>query len=270
MITFLVVLFKRLYHLPEFIFWEIYDLILYIINKGWRIFEGWGLHLYVGAFGAGKTSSMVKDALAIANRFPQVTILSNFALFNFPEHTKILPLNTVQDILNAPDNTLVLIDEIGTIFNSRDFVGGAKSVPKILFQHICQCRKRHIEILATTQRWNFLDKQLRDITATVNVTRLHFKHPFSRMATVWTYDAQDYDLCYSNPMYTPAVIGTDVYIQSNKLRRSYDTSELVQTMLTYEYVSDAEILQNRGDISGSISDIDNKVNKRIKKNRKMF
>ena len=210
MITFLVVLIKRLIHLPEFIVWEVYDLILWIKNKGWTIFEGWGLHLYVGAFGAGKTSSMVKDAYSIAKRFPQVTVLTNFALYNFPEHTTILPLNTVNDILNAPDNTLVLIDEIGTIFNSRDFVGGQKSVPKILFQHICQCRKRHIQILATTQRWNFLDKQLRDITATVNVTKLHFKHPFSRMATVWTYDAVDYDLAYTNPMYSPQVIGTDV------------------------------------------------------------
>ena len=270
MIVSIIVLIKRLIHLPEFIFWEVYDLILYIKNKGWTVFEGWGLHLYVGAFGAGKTSTMVKDALATAKAYPQVTILTNFALYNFPKHTTILPLKTVNDILEAPDNTLVLIDEIGTIFNSRDFVGGQKSLPKILFQHICQCRKRHIQIFATTQRWNFLDKQLRDITATVNVTKLHFKHPFSRMATVWTYDAVDYDLAYTNPMYSPQVIGTDVYIQSNKLRRSYDTSELVQTMLTADYVSDAEILQNRGELAGSISEIDGKTNRKVRRNRKMM
>jgi len=270
MIAFLVILVKVILHLPQFIFWYIYDLILWIKNKGWEIFDGWGIHLYVGAFGAGKTSSMVKDALATAKAYPQVTVLSNFALYNFPEHTTILPLKTVNDILEAPDNTLVLIDEIGTIFNSRDFVGGQKSLPKILFQHICQCRKRHIQIFATTQRWNFLDKQLRDITAIVNVTKLYFKHPFSRMAIVKTYDAQEYDLAYTNPMYLPSIIASDVYIQDNKLRRSYDTSELVQTILTADYVSDAEILQNRGELNGTINEIDRKTNKRVKRNRKLF
>lgn len=267
MILNIVVFFKRLVHLPHFLALVGYDFVRWMIRHGWLIFEGWGLHLYVGKFGAGKTSTMVRDAYVIAKAYPSVTILSNFKLMNFPEHTTILPLTKAADILDAPDDTLVLIDEIGTIFNSRDFVGGAKSVPKILFQHLCQCRKRKMQIFATTQRWNFLDKQLRDIAATVTVTRMAFKHPFSRMATTYTYDAADYDLCYSNPNYTPVCIGTGVYVQTDKIRNLYDTAELVESMLSAEYVSDAEIAENRGEVNRNVTELSRKGSKGIKRNQ---
>ena len=92
-------------------------------------------------------------AYKLCKKYPQLHVLTNLKLKNFPEHTKIIELKTADDILNAPDNTLVLIDEIGTLFNSRDFTSGKNSVPKPVFQHLCQCRKRHMMILATVQRF---------------------------------------------------------------------------------------------------------------------
>jgi hypothetical protein len=240
---------------PRVSYWLGIDFIHYIKEKWWLIFEGWGLHIYVGRFGAGKTSSMVYDAYCLAKKYKQLTILTNFHLDHFPEHTQILPLRSPQDILNAPDNTLVLIDEIGTIFNSRDFASSKESVPKILFQHLCQCRKRHLMMYATSQRWNFVDKQLRDIVATVRVCRVHLQHPFSRLGTVHVYDAHEYDLAFSNPMVPLTALNAYAYVQSDFVRNLYDTSELVQNMLKAEYVSDAEILQNRGEIDSNITEL---------------
>ena len=242
-----------LFRLPHFVFLLAKDLVAYIKNKSWLNFEGWGLHLYVGAFGAGKTCTMVHDAYLLAKRYPQLTIVTNLKLLNFPQHTNILPLKSPQDILKAPLNSLVLIDEIGTIFNSRDFASNKGSVPKILFQHICQCRKRRLQIYATTQRWNFLDKQLRDIAASVRVTRCHFAHPWSRICTVWYYDAVEYDLGFSNPQYPLKAFNASVYCQTDKDRLRYDTAELVQSMLSAEYVSDAEILASRGELHPEVS-----------------
>lgn len=176
-----------------------------------------------------------------------------------------MPLRTAKDIIDAPDNTLILIDEIGTIFNSRDFSSSKQSVPKILFQHICQCRKRHKMLLATTQRWNFLDKQLRDISATVNVTRSHFAHPYTRLNTVYAYDAAEYDLAFTNPLYPIQAIGCDAYVQSDAVRSRYDTSELVETILNAEYVSDAEIMASRGEDSVSMQEVDKKGYRRSRK-----
>ena len=168
----------------------------------------------------------------------------------------------------APVNTLVLIDEIGTIFNSRDFAASKQSVPKILFQHLCQCRKRHMQIYATTQRWNFLDKQLRDITDTVRVTRSHLSHPFTRICTVYTYDAVEYDLSFSNPQYPLAAIDARVYCQTDADRNRYDTQQLIDNMLQADYISDEEILRNRGELQPEVTgEISNRSKRRIRKNK---
>lgn len=264
------VIFQYIRKIPHFFLLLFLDLIQYIKNKRWTWFEGWGLHLYVGSFGAGKTCSMVEDAHYKAKKYPQLTIVTNLQLYNFPIHTNILPLRTPQDILNAPLNTLVLIDEIGTIFNSRDFASSKQSVPKILFQHICQCRKRRLMIYATTQRWNFLDKQLRDITATVRVTRSHFPHPWTRICTIWTFDAPEYDLAFTNPMYPLRALNGRVYVQTDAIRNRYDTAQLIDNMLQAEYISDEEIAANRGEAIPVVGAApDKKADRRIRHNMKM-
>lgn len=233
------------------------------------VFNGWGIHLFVGKFGAGKTSYMMYKAYKLCKRFPQLNILTNIKVANFPEYTNILPLNTAQDILNAPKNTLVLIDEIGTIFNSRDFSGGKCAVPKPLFQHLCQCRKRRMMIYATVQRFNLLDKQIRDITADVTVCRTHFSHPFCRIQSGTTYDIEEYEMYCTNRTYQPVVDYMDVALQRNHYRQLYDTSELVTNMLAKEYLSDEEILANRGEIAESVAPLDRKQRKQVRRRAKL-
>lgn len=256
---------QKLFLLPKFLFLILKDKIRYYIEKGWLIFEGWGLHIYVGVFGGGKTSTAVFDAYNLAQKYKCLHILTNLKLVNFPKHTEILKLTSPKDILNAPRNTLVLIDEIGTIFNSRDFSKSKESVPKILFQHLCQCRKRRLMIYATSQRWCFVDKQLRDITATVRTTRMAFAHPFSRMATVKTYDSVEYDMFYTNPMYPLKALSARAYVQTDRLRDMYDTEELIDNMLSKKYVSDEEILANQG-FNVDLNEITKDGKKTLKKN----
>ncbi len=257
----------KLFLLPCFWYHIIKDFYKYIKYKEYKLFEGWGLHIYVGKFGAGKTSTMVNDAYSLCKQYPQLNILTNLNLQNFPVHTQILRLHSAQDILNAPRNTLVLIDEIGTIFNSRDFTKSKESVPKILFQHLCQCRKRRMMIYATSQRWNFVDKQLRDIVATVRSTSLSFSHPFSRMGTVRIYDSVEYDMAFSNPLLPLTPLDVRAYVQTDKVRKLYDTTELIENMLTAEYVSDDEILQNQG-YAMNVAEVTKEGTKAFKKSRK--
>lgn len=259
-----MIIFKYIIKGPHFLYLYFKDFYIYYKNKLFNEFYGWGLNLYVGRFGQGKTIAMVYDAYKKACKYPQLTIITNLQLNNFPIHTKILPLKSPQDILNAPENTLVLIDEIGTIFNSRDFSkkGG---VPKILFQHICQCRKRKLQILATTQCWNFLDKQLRDITAYVITCTSHFSHPFTRITATRTYDKIDYDIAYENYLYPIIPVDTDVFVQTDFIRSLYDTTELINNMLNDDYISDEEILQNQGYINNQFVEVDKKQKRKIKK-----
>lgn len=248
--TFLIILFKRIWLFPSYLFYHIYDKLIYMYYKHKNEYYGWGIHLFTGKFGQGKTSLMTIKAYKEAKRYPQLTIVTNIQLTNFPEHTQILPLRTAEDILNAPVNSLILIDEIGTLFNSRDFASGKNSVPKPVFQHLCQCRKRHLKIMATVQRFNLLDKQIRDITATVTTCTATPRHPFTRVLIGKTYDIDEYEAYCANRMYTPRCDSTTVTIQRDLYRHLYDTSQLIQGLLELEYLSDEEILRNQGAIDG--------------------
>ncbi len=261
---------QRLRKLPHFIFLFIKDVYRYFKNHEGKYFHEWGLHIYLGKFGAGKTCSMVRDAYNLSRRYEDVTIVTNLTLTNFPEDVKILPLRNINDILNAPDNTLVLIDEIGTIFNSRDFANGKTKdgeggLPKILFQHICQCRHRHLVIYGTVQRWGFLEKQLREITSDVTVCSAFPFHPFSRMITNYVYDCEEYNLFYQSPIRPLVPLSGEVWIQTDFYRSLYDTKEMVNTLLTMEYISDEEIERNRQfEALGLAPPMDKKSEKRLR------
>ncbi|MCR5728868.1 MAG: AAA family ATPase [Ruminococcus sp.] len=231
---------------PAFLCYVFYDFLCYFFYRKNRLFYGWGIHLFTGRFGAGKTSLMVIKAYELCKKYPQLTVITNLKLTNFPEYTHILPLNTAYDILNAPKNSLILIDEIGTIFNSRDFSSGKRAVPKPVFQHLSQCRHRKIMILGTVQRFNLLDKQIRDISATVTECHSRLAHPFSRKLIAVCYDISEYEALVQNPMYIPRVSNVYVKIQTDHYRHLYDTMEMVSGFLGMEYISDEEILRNQG------------------------
>lgn len=267
MILFFKLILSWIFKLPIFLTYHVYDKSCYYYYRLYMLFYGWGIRLYVGKFGQGKTSAVAIRAYELAKKYPQLTILTNMELKNFPTHTKILKLNTAQDILNAPTDCLVLIDEIGTIFNSRDFSSGKNAVPKVLFQHLCQCRKRRLMILATVQRFNLLDKQIRDISATVTSCKTSFTHPFSRMITLRTFDIDEYEAYQLNPTYAPRLMDIQTVIQTNRYRQLYDTTGLIDNMLSKEYLSDEEILVNRGETQSIFGD---KETQKMMKKRKRY
>lgn len=265
----LMIFIKRLLCLPQFLFLTIKDRVIWIYHHGWEIFEGFGLHLYLGRFGEGKTGSMVRDVYNICKEYKVVQVLSNITLYNFPEHTVIKPLTCAQDILDAPENTVILIDELGTIWNSRDFAmskgkGDERGLPKSVFQFLCQVRHRKIEVFATAQDWADVDVQIRRKIRDVTVCSAAFKHPFTRMITNRVYDSREYDLFYNNPMFAISPFYVDVYVQTDKLRELYNTKEMVATMLKMEYISDAEAKKNQGDVAPSIvGSVDKKAQQKL-------
>lgn len=265
----LCLLFGYIKNLPVLVAYLVYDFLTYLRFHENKLFFGWGIHLYTGKFGQGKTCQAVADVYKLCVKYPQLTVLTNINLLNFPDTTKIIHLTNVEDILNAPTNTIVLIDEIGTLFNSRDFIGGKKSVPKSLFQHLSQCRKRKMMIFGTVQRYNLLDKQIRDISATVLSCKCSPKHPFSRIMRMTRFDTDEYEMYQINPMYNPVTIENRVMIQKNHYRQLYDTSALVQGLLELDYLSDEEILRNRGEDVSIFGELSKKGKKAIR-NRKRF
>ena len=54
------------------------DLVYKIINPRNRVFDMYGVYLFCGRVGTGKTISMVRAASRIKKRFPKVKIYANF------------------------------------------------------------------------------------------------------------------------------------------------------------------------------------------------
>ena len=244
--------FQKVKLIPSFIFYHVYDWCNYLYYRKYYRFYGWGVHLFTGKFGQGKSSLAVLETYELCKKYPQLHVLTNLELSNFPSYTDILPLKTAEDILRAPNNTIVVIDEIGSIFNSRDFSSGSRSVPKPVYQHLVQCRKRNMMIFGTVQRFNLLDKQIRDISATVTTCSASPKHPFTRILTALVYDIDEYEAYQTNTLYRPRVSSAKAYIQRDKYRSLYDTKALIEGFLGTEFLSDEEILRNRGDSSDAL------------------
>lgn len=245
-------LFQKIKLLPLFLFYHVYDWCTYLYYRRYYRFYGWGIHLFTGKFGQGKSSLAVLETFDLCNKYPQLHVLTNLELTNFPSWTEILPLKTSEDILRAPNNTIVLLDEIGSIFNSRDFSSGVRSVPKPVYQHLVQCRKRNMMIFGTVQRYNLLDKQIRDISATVTTCSAGPKHPFTRMLTALVYDVDEYEAYMSNSLYVPRVSSAKAYVQKDQYRALYDTKALIEGFLGTEFISDEEILRNRGELADAL------------------
>ena len=231
-------LFSYIPKIPKFLYLKAIDIYRYFKFKDWINFEGFGLHIYVGMFGSGKTISMVEKAYRIAKAFPQVRILTNMKLVGFPEHTEIIELKNYKQIIEMPGDTLILIDEISSILNSRRW--DKEGVPPALLGQLLQVRKQKKMLLSTAQRFGHVDKLVRDITFTVIECRTYFK----RWTFQTSYDGYDYE---NANMMKPAIpVGHYDFLQTDKVRNLYDTWELIGNMKKEEFLSDKDILERQG------------------------
>jgi len=114
---------------------------------------------YFGNQGAGKTYSMVRDALAERVREPRLRIASNMPL--------LLPVGRPAELVEGIDqleelrDCLLLLDEAHTMLNSRTGTSGERL--RVL-TFLSQLRKRRVWLRYTSQTSGKVDKQLRDMT----------------------------------------------------------------------------------------------------------
>lgn len=222
-----------------FLIVKIIDAFKYFKNKEYRIFKGFGLHIYCGMFGSGKTSSMVRDAYLQAKKYQSLTILTNMKIFNFPKHTKIVELENYNQIINCPKNTLILIDEISTVFNSRDWK--TDGVPAALLGTLLQVRKENKMMYATAQRFQHVDSLIRQITFTVKDCSCYL----GRWNIIKVFNGLDYENTIGNTQKTGKLLRMYGFIQTDVVRNLYDTKEMVEKMKKSKYITDAEALKKQ-------------------------
>lgn len=215
-ILILVFIFRRfVFHLPELIYWLAHD----IRHHDRNYFKEFGMQMYCGRQGSGKTVGMVWTLERMRRRYPRVKIYTNFAY----QH-ETAPLTGWQDLLspdyrNGTNGVIFAIDEIQNEFSSLAW----KDFPESLLSEITQQRKQRICILASSQVYTRVVKQLREQCYRV----VECKTILGRYTRLKCYDAEDYNVYVDNPdpakKFKMHKLWKRSFVQSNALRGLYDT-----------------------------------------------
>ena len=230
------------------IYYSGYDLYHYIKEKQWERFGMYGIDMFIGMFGAGKTLTMTHRATALYAKYgDNLRFISNYHLTDIP-YTPLVNFKQLVDLGTLEDDpyigTVVLIDEISTVLSHRNFA----SFPIEMLSMLLQQRKRHVYIMCTAQRFFMVDKIWRSIT-----TRCVDCKKLWRFANMKYYDAWDYEQAINSNVLKP--FANKWYFVRNKDFDAYNTEEMISKQSAEDFISNEEAIIRKG-LESTISNPD--------------
>ena len=211
----------------NFWIWKFRDLKDFKNNP--HLFREFGLTMFTGRQGAGKTMAMVEHLEQLRLRYPRALILTNFGYEH--ETQAFESWNDLFDVRNGDEGVIFAIDEIQNEFSTTQ----SKSFPESLLAEITQQRKQKIKILATSQVFTRVAKPLREQTyEVVECITVAGRWTFAKC-----FDADDY-----NTMIDSSKPDLKLkmrrkwrknFIQDNRIRELYDSYAKVERVKRLEY-----------------------------------
>lgn len=222
-------IFRFLSMIIDFIRWKIYDLLLLIING--RLFEEYGLTIYCGRQGGGKSISMVEYLDRIKKIYPNCMIVTNFNYIR--QDMPFTDWRQFTTLRNGTDGIIFAIDELQNEYNSTNW----QDFPEEILSVVTQQRKQRIKIVATSQVFTRVVKQLREQCYEV----VECKTFLGRWTKQKCFDADDYNYIIDNPtperkFKTPKKWKYS-FIQSNYIRNSFDSYAVVKNMENKQFLN---------------------------------
>lgn len=195
----------------------------------------YGIYGFFGLAGKGKTIAMCHYMRSLRKRYgDKILIMTNFHYLD-----QDFEFKTWKQLLQEYDKPLVVAwDEIPNEFNSRDF----KNFPMALMTQLTQVRKGNgIQILYTAQKYHFVDKNFRSLSfGCYECNTWLGRFTFTKLYPSDFYE----DRCTQTSVekaHKVKPIKCDWFIQTEKLRNSYDSYKMLQTAKTKEYLTREEI-----------------------------
>lgn len=227
-------------HIHHIFFYYVYDLIQNFKHRKDKSTKfPHGISMYIGMFGTGKTLTMTHYARSLYDYFDgNVRILSNYHLNDIP-YIPLVNFNQIAELANIQNDTyygtLVLIDEIEHVLSHRNF----SKFPLAMLACLTQQRKLKVKICCTSQRFGFVDKIWRSITDEVVDCKKFWR--FSRLRS---YDG--WEMENASSFDNVKCRSTDWWFVRNKDYDSYDTLQLVRKESADEFISNDEVVTNKG------------------------
>ena len=238
------------------------DSYYYIRHKGWNTCPVGALDIYCGYFGSGKTLSLVHKVVHLYQRYnnkpvwcsrrkkfvtQKIVILSNVDLsIPYVKLTSLSQVVNMSKLSPAIDDekdtltvTIVAMDELSVQMNSRSFKDNFNAY--FLNTLLC-CRHYHISFFGSAQRFQHVDKLMRDVT-----------HNVVQCKKVWRfqcwslYDAWEMENAQNPEMIRPVKSG--LWFVLDRDYNAYDTLAVVDNLQKKfedgDILTESEILQNQ-------------------------
>lgn len=220
-------------------FYSVKDIFDYFRYRKWEEFNEFGISMFVGMFGHGKTLTMTHKARMLYNKYgDSLRFISNYKLIGIP-YTPLVNFNQLIDLQADSDENIkgyvVLIDEISSVLSHRNF----SSFPLDLLPILLQQRKRKIVIYCSSQRFFMVDKIFRSVTNYV-----YDCNKYWRFQTWKRYDAWDYENAMNVRLISS--IGRGCWFVRNKDFDSYDTSQIITKEDCSNFISNEEAIVRKG------------------------
>lgn len=228
-----VFLLKFLSMLVDFIRWELYDFLIFLING--RAFNLYGVTCYCGRQGSGKTIGVVRELEKIKEKYPEAIICTNINYLN--QDLPLVSWLQLLELRNGQKGVVFVIDEVQN--QGLDWT----KFPETLMAVITQQRKQKIKIYLTAQVYKTVVIQIRRQCFDV----VECKTFFGRWTKHKAYDAEEYNNVIDNPtpekkMRMPKK-WKDSFIQDNVIRGLYDTNQVVTKMKDFEALCTGDFSQ---------------------------
>lgn len=211
-----------LYKLGQFIKYKFLDIKNHRKDK---IFNEYGLTLFCGMQGYGKTISMVERLEEIRHDYPDVVICTNFGYIH-----EDVALTDWQQILELRNDAGIVfaIDEIQNEFDVYD----VRNFSTRILRTVTQQRKQKIKIYGTSQHFNRVSKPLREQTFEV----VDCYTVLGRWTFAKAFDAAEYNCVIDNPDAKNKLHRKwrKNFVQTDKIRHLYDSYKVIDEMAKLE------------------------------------
>jgi len=195
--------------------------IIHVLRYG-RPFNEYGLTMYCGRQGAGKTVGMTEYLERMRRKYPKVKIVTNYGYIH--EDYSMASWEDFFTIRNGLDGVIFAIDELQNEYNSNAW----KTFPEGLLSEITQQRKQRIKIVASSQVYTRVVKPLREQTfEVVECTTLAGRWTFMKC-----FDAEDYNMVIDDPIKKQKLrrLYRRNFVQDKKIRELYNSYAKIERM----------------------------------------
>lgn len=203
-----------------------------------------GLIIFCGPQGSGKTLSAVNYVYNLLKLYPKCKIVTNLDLIDFPvDNQRVFLFTEAKDLTrykNGLEGVIFLIDEIQLYFNSL----GSKNIDMDVMTQISQQRKQRIHIVATSQVFGRMSKQLREQFDVVIWCQKKFFGYLQKNSLI-NRDSIDGESSTDTNL-SGQVVKNFYYFKSPKMFQKYDTYKVIEN-------KNLKIERERNDIYGQLS-----------------